>query len=168
MRSQGEERLHRYIEKGAHLFSAWFNIREEMTGGLIEKKMGGSSLQRSSLSRQNNFQVVDCHPKTLGLQQTVRNGTSQRNALSLYRKRHITASGLKNSSLHEVTKFWGQHSHSLGVKLTPQLDQENARAHAHFLRTCKHVHTTARTHSCVSSMTHIFLLLRKLADPSMC
>lgn len=98
-----------------------------------------------------------------------RNGTSQRNALSLYRKRHITASGFENSTLHEVTKFWGQHSHSLGVKLTPQLDREKARV-CTLLPTCKYVRISVCTHSCVSSVTliPIFLLLRKLTDPSVC
>lgn len=119
----------------------------------------------------DTFQVVDCHPKTLSLQQAARNGTSRRNVLSLYRKQHITASGLENSTLHEVTAFWGQHSHSLGVKLTPQLDQENVRVCECALTYCRACACECVcTHSCVSSMTHIpiFLLLRKLVDPGMC
>lgn len=99
----------------------------------MEKKEACKEMSKRSHGRNdlefvvNTLRVVDCHPKTLSLQQAARNGTSQRNALSLYRKQHITASGLENSTLHEVTAFWGQHSHSLGVKLTPQLDQENVR-----------------------------------------
>lgn len=119
---------------------------------------GRDKLRKNSLSVLNTFQVVDCHPKTLNLQQAARNGTSPSNvlslSLSLYRKQHITASGWENSTLHKVTAFWGQHSHSLGVKLTPQLDQENVcecvRAHWWM---CKHAHTRV----CVCVHTAVFL-----------
>lgn len=86
----------------------------------------------------------------MSLQRAVRNGTSQRNVLSLYRKQHITASGLENSTLHEVTAFWGQHSRSLGVKLTPQLDQENVCecVRAHWC-TCEHVRVSVCVHTAV-------------------
>ena len=39
-----------------------------------------------------------------------------------HRKQHITTSGLENSTLPEVTTFWGQHSPCFRLKLTPQLD----------------------------------------------
>lgn len=150
------------MEKEAYPFSG-------RRGKVWLKKDGRDELRKNSLSVLNTFQVMDCHPKTFGLQQAVRNGTSQRNALSLYRKQHITASGLENSTLHEVTAFWGQHSHSLGVKLTPQLDQENVCEHTG-VRVSMCMWVCVCTHSCDSSMTHIpiFLLLRKLVDPSMC
>lgn len=146
-------------------------------GRLIGRKKNKRRDERrkDSLSVLNTFHIVDCHPKTMSLQRAARNGTSGRNVLSLYRKQHITASGLENSTLHEVTAFWGQHSRSLGVKLTPQLDQENVRE---CVCVCVSVLVYVRacacecvcTHSCVSSMTHIpiFLPLRKLVDPGMC
>ncbi len=137
----GEKWEHRFGERGASIFS--FYMCKEMRKGLIKKKKDGrDELRKNSLSVLKTFQVVDCHPKTLSLQQAARNGTSLRNVLSLYRKQHITASGLENSTLHEVTAFWGQHSHSLGVKLTPQLDQENVCE-----RVC--VHTGVRASMCV-------------------
>lgn len=99
---------------------------------------------------KNAFRVVECHPKTASLQQAARNGTSQRNALSLHRKQHITASGLENSTLREVTVFWGQHSHSLGAKLTPQLDLQNMCERTRvcaFWRTCGHVRECVCVHT---------------------
>lgn len=144
---------------------------EEMNKGVTGKRYISIVLRKNSLSFLNTLQAADCHPKTLSLQQAARNGTSQRNVFSRYRKQHITASGLENSTLHEDTAFWGQHSHGLRVKLTPQLDQENVCEFVRVLwRMCKHVHEYVCTHSCVSSMTHIpvFPLLRKLVDPSMC
>lgn len=161
-------------ERGASASS--FSICEELKKGPKDwqkKKKDGRELRKNLLSVLNAFQAVDCHPKTLSLQQAARNGTSWRNVLSLYRKQHITALGLENSTLHEVTAFWGQHSHSLGVKLTPQLDQENVcvrecLSSLAYMRVCAWV--CVCTHSCVSSMTHIpiFLFRGKLVDPGMC
>lgn len=69
---------------------------------------------------------------------------------ALYRKQHITASSWENSTLHKVTAFWGQHSHSLGVKLTPQLDQENVCkcVWAHW-RTHRHARASVCVHTAV-------------------
>lgn len=98
-------------------------------------------LRKSSLSGRNAFQVADSHPKNPRVysERAVKEGTSQRNVVFFYRKQHITALGFKNSSLHKVAKFWGQHSHSRGVKLTPQLDQEKVWV-------C--VHSTAYVQGC--------------------
>lgn len=130
-------------------------------GRLIGRKKNKRRDERrkDSLSVLNTFHIVDCHPKTMSLQRAARNGTSRRNVLSLYRKQHITASGLENSTLHEVTAFWGQHSRSLGVKLTPQLDQENVRecvcVWAHWC-TCEHVRVSVCVHTAVFLQWHIF------------
>lgn len=136
MHCQEGQRKHGYMEKGASI-SQYPSTRVEMAQG-----DGRIKFRKNPLSVLNSFQVVDCHPKILSLQQAARNGTSQRNVLSCYRKQHITASGFENSTLHEVTKFWGQHSHSLGVKLTPQLDQENmyvcAHTHSAYVQACAH------------------------------
>lgn len=128
-------------------------------------------LRQNSLFVLNALEAADCHSKNLCLQQAARNGTSQKNVFSRYRKQHITASGLENSTLHEATAFWGQHSYSLEVKLTPQLDQENVCEYVRVLwHMCKHVHECVCTHSCVSSMTHIpvFLLLENWLTPALC
>jgi len=111
----------------------------------MKKKMGGRA-QKEHAVRFEHIQFKRCGPRA------ARNGTSRWNARFLDRKQHITASGLENSTLHEVTAFWGQHSHSLGVKLTPQLDQENARVCANALASM-----CAWTCVCVCEHTAVFL-----------
>lgn len=146
MHCQEGQRKHGYMEKGASI-SQYPSTRVEMAQG-----DGRIKFRKNPLSVLNSFQVVDCHPKILSLQQAARNGTSQRNVLSRYRKQHITASGFENSTLHEVTKFWGQHSHSLGVKLTPQLDQENMYVCAHTLS----IRASMCTRVCVNTQLCFF------------
>lgn len=116
-------------------------------------------LRKSSMSGQNAFQVMDRRPQNPEVyrERAEKDRTSQRNAVFLYRKLHITASGFKNSSLHKVARVWGQHSHSHGVKLTPQLDEEKVWVCAcRVLHTCKHVHMSVCVGTAVFLQWHIF------------
>lgn len=138
---------------------------------------GRDKLRKNSLSVLNTFQVVDCHPKTLNLQQAARNGTSPSNVLSLSLSLQETAHhglGLREFHTSQGYSVLGSTlTQPRGEINTPAGPRKRVRMCASTLvnvQACTHTSVCVCTHSCVSSMTHIpiFLLLRKLVDPGMC
>jgi len=140
-----------------------------MKKGLIEKRWVGHALKELSVWLE---QSPSCGlpPKDLELTaSSVEWDKSKECTLPLQETAHYslrlrefhTSRGYKVLG-STLTQPWGEINTPAGPRKCTSV--------CTLLPTCKYVHISMCTHSCVSSMTHIpiFLLLRKLADPSVC